>query len=191
MHALVLVLTLTSTPLQDWADKKDKEALLPILKEYWITLGVMDKGEWRFSSVYTLDGDIDTMNWRLENVPADAPTVAALHHLPDSYTASKAYRQAHEYIRHLQQVREWLIEGEETCILDWLIAETERRKDIWWQVYCCTSLGYSREGRRWELNELRKKVGAEMFYGGNWPEPLPPHAHYWNWRLEDDIDPDN
>lgn len=182
MHAAVLLVALSPSPLEDYVRQADREASLPALREHWVSTGLMEENEHLFVSQWSLESDLEAMEWRLENVPVDAPPFVARHHLPDPSIAFGNYCDANQYIHSLEDIREWLLPGYEQEVLDDVIRDATERKEVWWLIYQATSTYQGRDGRRWNLNELRKKWPAEWAGEKGWPDPLPPHASLFNWR---------
>jgi hypothetical protein len=179
MHALVLAVALSPSPVEEKFQQIEQERMLPVLRDYWIAMGVLEEYEYRFRSVWSLEMDVRDMQWRMENVPMDAPPFDAGLFLPETFTALTHCRDGHRYRQALEEVRPWLVEGPETAMLDAVIEDSKWRSDVWDLIYSCQSGHWSREGRRYHLHRLREAVGREAFEKGEFPDPLPPAAYLW------------
>jgi hypothetical protein len=186
MHNLLLAVAVTATPFEDYVERADKEARLPELRQYWISMGVLEEGEWLLRSVWSMESDLADLHYRLENTPVDAPPVQAHHHLPDHDTAWRNYMDGVNYERFLEDQRDWLLPGPEMQDLELILTDCRKRQAIWYAVYKCTGAYFGQEGRRWHLNELRKTAGEDVFYGRQrWPNGLPEAAMKDpSWRID-------
>jgi hypothetical protein len=177
LHALMVALSITPSPVEEAVERLEWEAIRPVLRAYWINTGLMEENEHLLNGFWGRQYDLECLQWRLENTPADAPPLQAIHHLPAAVAVDN-YVDGNAYIRWLEGQKEWCLPGYEQNVIEWLILDTKQRQKVWWALYDCTGNYFGMKGRRWHLNELRKLVGEGVFYGREpWPEPLPPQAY--------------
>lgn len=182
MHAILLAAALSPTPFDEWVERAEIEAVMPLQREYWLALGVIEEEEGYFRWWYLYKRDLEEVTLRFRDTPADAPPLDAWKSLPDVWTARQNHLLAHAYIRHLNNdVRPFLVEGRETAILDAIVADTQKRADIWWAIYRCGGTYSGLVGRRAEMWLLREEVGRDVFERGEWPDPLPIVAYMSDW----------
>lgn len=181
MHCFIVALALNPSSIDNAIEWIQKDQMLPFMKGYWIVMGVLEPDEPYFNTAYGVEYDVAAMVWRLENTPLDAPPFDARHTLPNSEVCFQNKQLIRRFQRFLEGRRPYTIEGTESAEVDALIADCERRYLIWDSIHDCLYSWQGKEGRRNRMNTLRKLVGSEAFYSGDWPDPLPDAAYNSQW----------
>jgi hypothetical protein len=191
MHALVMAgAALFGSP--DLLDAKLKELWItqqmPVERRRWIERGVLEEYESYFQYYWRFEDDLEDMQWRVDNLPEDAPHISAVNALPSYEHADVMYQCSMRFVRWAQKQLKYLPDFQQGELLD-AIADASWRAQVWGQVANMGLNWTTKEGRRYRLWELKQAVGEEGWSMLAFPHPLPDAARVREWGYGNDDPP--
>ena len=167
---VILAAALLASPKDTQFDPALIETVRPSLIAIGLDAGVIDPREKHFLFMQDPQGDLAMIQGRMEDMK-DCPELGECYRFPDRKTVNDFLAMNRAFRNNLQL--RLAIDCFNEAEIRTAIIETDQLYQIWDTVRDANCDYYYVTVRRQALRLLRDLIGAEAFYSGNMPPPIP------------------